>query len=465
MRLFLTGFEHPIVLRFGSFDLVRGEWRVYEQNLSGGNQSGKIAVSAVNIEENNDKQPVNYVLPPGIRREQDPTQPQLVESNEQALDMVVTNLSTNEAKAVYKNTNLDLRQYKRIQMFVHANALQQNVTNLQDNQLAVFVRLGSDYKSNYYEYEIPLRLTPEGNQYNRYSIADCQMVWPEENMLDVPLSVFTQLKKERNIARSEGRASFNQLFSTYRDDKPNNKISIMGNPSLGEVKTMIIGIRNLAGEMKSGEVWVNELRLKEYNNEGGWAAQANLNMQLSDVGSLNINGRYTTEGFGGIEEGVSQRSTDNFSTYSATANIELGKFFPDKAKVSAPLYYSVTKEQSSPKYNPMDTDMELSDALDATADKHERDSIESIAVTKRDHHQLLPLQRPRGHHHQAPPHALRPRQLLVHLQPLPPPQQRRDHRLRGRAPVERFDELQLHPRVQNLRAFQEAAGEEQEQVV
>ena len=382
IRLFLTGFEHPIVLRFGSFDLVRGEWRVYEQNLSGGNQSGKIAVSAVNIEENNDKQPVNYVLPPGIRREQDPTQPQLVESNEQALDMVVTNLSTNEAKAVYKNTNLDLRQYKRIQMFVHANALQQNVTNLQDNQLAVFIRLGSDYKSNFYEYEIPLRLTPEYNQYNRYSIADCQMVWPEENMLDVPLSVFTQLKKERNIARSEGRASFNQLFSTYRDDKPNNKISIMGNPSLGEVKTMIIGIRNLAGEMKSGEVWVNELRLKEYNNEGGWAAQANLNMQLSDVGSLNVTGRYTSEGFGGLEEGVSQRSTDNFSTYSATANIELGKFFPDKAKVSAPLYYSVTKEQSSPKYNPMDTDMELSDALDATADKHERDSIESIAVTK-----------------------------------------------------------------------------------
>ncbi|MCR4852261.1 MAG: cell surface protein SprA [Prevotella sp.] len=382
MRMFLTGFEKPVVLRFGSLDLVRGEWRIYEQNLSGGSESGKLAVSAVNIEENNDKEPVNYVLPPGIRREQDPTQPQLVESNEQALDMVVTNLSTNEAKAVYKNTNVDLRQYKRIQMFVHANAMQQNITNLQDNQLAVFIRLGSDYKSNFYEYEIPLKLTPENNQYNRYSIADCRMVWPEENMLDVPLSVFTQLKKQRNIVRAEGTASYTQLFSTYLDDKPNNKISIMGNPSLGEVKTMIIGIRNLSGELKSGEVWVNELRLKEYNNEGGWAAQGTLNMQLSDVGSVNLSGRYTSEGFGGIEEGVSQRATDNFGTYSATANIELGKFFPDKAKVSAPLYYSITKEQSSPKYNPMDTDMELDDALESTIDKHERDSIESIAVTK-----------------------------------------------------------------------------------
>ena len=382
MRMFLTGFEKPIVLRFGSFDLVRGEWRIYEQNLSGGSESGKLSVSAVNIEENNDKEPVNYVLPPGIRREQDPTQPQLVESNEQALDMVVTNLSTGEAKAVYKNQNVDLRQYKRIQMFVHANALQQDVTNLQDNQLAVFIRFGSDYKSNYYEYEIPLKLTAPNNKYNRYSISDCRLVWPEENMLDVPLSVFTQLKKERNIARSEGRASYNQVFSTYMDDKPNNKISIVGNPSLGEVKTMIIGIRNLAGEVKSGEVWVNELRMKEYNNEGGWAAQGALNMQLSDVGNVNLSGRYMSEGFGGLEEGVNQRSTDNLGSYSATANIELGKFFPDKAKVSAPLYYSITKEQSSPKYNPMDTDMELKDALEATRDRQERDSIENIAVTK-----------------------------------------------------------------------------------
>ena len=144
MRMFLTDFQKPIVLRFGSLDLVRGEWRIYEQSLSTGSESGKMAVSAVNIEENNDRVPVNYVLPPGIRREQDPTQPQLTESNEQSLDIQVTNLSNGEAKAVYKNTNLDLRQYKRLQMFVHANAFEQNSTNLQDNQLAIFVRFGSD---------------------------------------------------------------------------------------------------------------------------------------------------------------------------------------------------------------------------------------------------------------------------------------------------------------------------------
>lgn len=381
MRMFLTGFKKPIVLRFGTLDLVRGEWRTYDQQLSAAS-GGTLEASAVNLEENAEKTPVNYVLPPGISREQDPSQPQLVESNEQALSLVVRNLTSGEAKAVYKNTTLDLRQYKRIQMFTHANALEQNTTNLKDRELAVFIRLGSDYKNNYYEYEIPLTLTAPRSNYNRNVPADRKLVWPEENMLDVALSIFTNLKKERNKAKAQGMASYMAPYSAYDSEHPNNKLTIVGNPSLGEVKTMMIGVRNNSGDIKSGEVWVNELRLKEHNNKGGWAANANLNIQLSDFGSVNATGRYVSEGFGGLEDGVASRSTDNYGTYSVTTSLEMGKFFPDKAKVSIPVYYSVTKEKTSPKYNPMDTDMELKDALDAAGSKTERDSIENIAVTK-----------------------------------------------------------------------------------
>ena len=381
MRMFLTGFKKPIVLRFGTLDLVRGEWRTYDQQLSAAS-GGTLEASAVNLEENAEKTPVNYVLPPGISREQDPSQPQLVESNEQALSLVVKNLTSGEAKAVYKNTTLDLRQYKRIQMFTHANALEQNTTNLKDRELAVFIRLGSDYKNNYYEYEIPLTLTAPRSNYNRNVPADRKLVWPEENMLDVALSIFTNLKKERNKAKAQGMASYMAPYSAYDSEHPNNKLTIVGNPSLGEVKTMMIGVRNNSGDIKSGEVWVNELRLKEHNNKGGWAANANLNIQLSDFGSVNATGRYVSEGFGGLEDGVASRSTDNYGTYSVTTSLEMGKFFPDKAKVSIPVYYSVTKEKTSPKYNPMDTDMELKDALDAAGSKAERDSIENIAVTK-----------------------------------------------------------------------------------
>lgn len=381
MRMFLTGFKKPIVLRFGTFNLVMGKWRTYDQPL-GAASGGTLDASSVSLEENGEKTPVNYVLPPGIKREQDPSQPQLVEANEQALSLVVKNMSTGEAKAVYKNSTLDLRQYKRIQMFAHANALEQNTTRLQDGDLSVFIRLGSDYKNNYYEYEIPLKLTEPRSNYNRYVLADCKAVWPEENMLDVPLSVFTALKKNRNKAKAQGVASYLAPYSMMDAEHPQNKITIVGNPSLGEVKTMMLGVRNNSADIKSGEVWINELRLKEHNNSGGWAANANLNVQLSDLGSVNATGRYISEGFGGLEDGVASRTTDNYGTYSVTTSLEMGKFFPDKAKVSIPLYYSVTKEKTTPKYNPLDTDMELKDALDAAGSKHERDSIENIAATK-----------------------------------------------------------------------------------
>ena len=381
MRMFLTQFRKPVVLRFGSLDLVRGDWRMYEQQLTGTSSTGTMTVSAVNIEENNDRQPVNYVVPPGISRVTDPSQPQLTEANEQALCMMVNNLSQGESQAVYRNTTLDLRRYGRIQMYVHANHLIDDYS-LGNDQLAVFIRLGSDYRNNYYEYLIPLKLTPDRNDYNKYNLDDCRAVWPQDNMLDINLSLFTQLKKSRNKARARGTASYTVEYSEYDPSNPNNRIAIMGNPTLGEVKTMMIGVRNLYGAIRSGEVWVNELRLKDVINKGGWAASGNLNVQLSDVGSVNLMGKIVSEGFGGLEEGVAARTTDDYKTYSLTTNFELGKFFPEKMKVTAPIYYSLTKEETRPKYNPLDTDLELDDALESAFDRHERDSIEAIAVTK-----------------------------------------------------------------------------------
>ena len=141
----------------------------------------------MSLDVNGVKFPVNYIRPPGINREQDPTQPQLVESNEQALDFIVNNLSHGESKAVYKNATVDLRQYKRLQMYVHANAFEQNNTQLNDNQLAVFIRLGSDYKNNFYEYQVPLKLTPAG-RYNcnaiRLRLRDMQALFrPSRHMI------------------------------------------------------------------------------------------------------------------------------------------------------------------------------------------------------------------------------------------------------------------------------------------
>jgi cell surface protein SprA len=261
-------------------------------------------------------------------------------------------------------------------MFVHANAMEGD-TELQDNQMSMFIRIGSDYKSNYYEYEVPLKLTPAGH-YDTYTTQGCKAVWPEENMLDIDFSVFTNLKHERNKAKANGTASYTQLYYAYDENKPNNKISVIGNPSLGEVKTMMIGVRNNGRRTGSVEVWVNELRMQDYSNEGGWAAQGNLNVQLSDFGSVNMSGHIETAGFGGLEEGVSDRRDDNLYEWSITTQFELGKFFPEQWKMSLPLYYSYSWQKLSPKYNPFDTDMLLKDALDECETSTAKDSLSNL---------------------------------------------------------------------------------------
>ena len=379
MRMFMTGFSQPVVLRLATLNLVHGEWRAYEQALYQGmapETSGVLEVSAVNFEENNEKEPVNYILPPGISRVVDPGQSQILQNNEQSLALTVKQLASGDARAVYKNTNLDLRRYKHLQMFTHANSLM-GETPVEDGQVSLFIRLGSDYKSNFYEYEVPLTITPAKKYADNTSNA--KIVWPEDNMVDIDLSLLTDVKRNRNKQKSLGLTSYAQLYAEYDPNRPANKISIVGNPSLGEVRTIMIGVRNNSRTLQNVEVWANELRLQQFANKGGWAAQSQLNLQLSDVATLNLSGHVETEGFGGLEETVSQRRDDNLYEYSVTTNVQAGKFLPEKVKLNAPVYYSYSKQRTSPRYNPLDTDMELEEALSALTTQHEKDSLKNIA--------------------------------------------------------------------------------------
>ena len=167
-RMFLTGFRQVTHLRFATLELVRGEWRPYDFNLNQRGDApaeGQLDISVVNIEENSRREPVNYVLPPGVTRIVDPGQSQITQLNEQSMSLKVVGLNAGDARAVYRNTMLDLRNYKRLQMWIHAEAPINNSTQLQSGQLSAFIRLGTDVKQNFYEYEIPLELTPPGTSY------------------------------------------------------------------------------------------------------------------------------------------------------------------------------------------------------------------------------------------------------------------------------------------------------------
>ena len=384
IRMYMTQFQKPVTLRFATLQLVRGDWRPYLQPIASKNNtaptvSGEFTTSAVSIEEHGDRKPVNYVLPPGVTRIIDPSQPQLRQDNEQALALNVNNLGSKESRAVYKKSNLDIRQYERIQLFIHAEAPELDATQLKNNDMSLFIRLGSDYKSNYYEYEVPLTITPHGS-YDGNSTAAATVVWPQENMIDIPMSKLTDIKIRRNTLRNSNAEGVTNttIYSEYDSETPKNRISIVGSPSLGQIKVMMIGVRNNSSSNKSAIIWVNEMRLIGFNNKSGWAAQGNLNIKLSDLGSFAAQGKVETAGFGGLEEKLAARRTDDYYRYSLTGTLDAGRLLPRSFKVSIPAYYSFTEEVTSPLYSPYDTDLNFDDVLD-TYDELGRDSLKNVA--------------------------------------------------------------------------------------
>ncbi len=387
MRMFMTNFAKTTHLRFATLELVRGEWRNYAYNLNlRGNTpaDGTITVNTVNIEENASREPVNYVLPPGVSRIVDSGQSQITQLNEQSMQMKVEGLEAGDARGVYRNTSYDLRNYNRLQMFVHNEAFVDDVTNLRDGDVSVFLRLGTDVKNNYYEYEVPLEVTAPRSNYSTNSTADRLAVWPESNMMDIDLDVFTSVKKNRNAAKAAGEegVGYGIRYSEQDPDHPNDRVVVMGNPSLSNVKVMMIGVRNNASTTKDFTVWVDELRLTDFDSEGGWAAKVNANLALSDIGTVDFGWHKETSGFGSVDQGLNARRTDDYKLVNMAVQVDMGRFLPEKAKLRAPVYYSYTDQTTTPKYDPMDQDMLLKDALDAQPEKAQRDSILDYAVTR-----------------------------------------------------------------------------------
>jgi len=383
LRLFMKDWDEEIVLRIAEMDLVRGDWRKYRLSMLEGTEGtgtpeftdAQLEINVVNIEENSFREPVNYVLPPNVSREISPGNTYLTQLNEQAISLKVNNLSDGDARAAYKNASLDVRQFKRLQMFIHAEAVADNILN--DDDLCVFIRLGSDYKDNYYEYEIPLKLTEPG-YYNNGTIdePDRELVWPLDNMLDVDFEVFQTIKQERNIKNSLNLIDLTSEYSRYDvenyGEETGRRVSIAGTPNLSNIRTIMLGIRNKNkdknkllddGLSKSTEVWLNELRLSGFNEQGGWATRGRLQTNLADFSTIALAGEYSTPGFGSIEKRVNERQKSTDKSYDFSIGAEMGKFFPKKYGVKVPVYIGYSESFSDPEYDPINPDIKMTTVL------------------------------------------------------------------------------------------------------
>ena len=382
MRMFLKGFKKSIVCRFATLELVRSEWRKYKYDLLTSGEyipeqdNTSFDISTVSIEENGGRTPVPYVLPPDIGREINYGTTNFTQRNEQSMVLKVEDLVDGDARAAYKTTDFDFRLYKKLKMYVHAEKLKQN-ENLNKGDLTLFIRLGADFKQNYYEYEIPLTFT---QWYT--SATDEESIWPDDNTLDIDLQKLVEVKKHRNIeSRNNPSSSSNIPFVEYDGD---NKITVLGTPSISDVRMIMIGIRNPKqtpeninddGKRKSAEVWINELRLTDFDEKGGWAATARVGATLADLGNVVFSGNVSTPGFGSISSKVNDRQKEYIKQYDIATNLELGRFFPEKSGLKIPMHFDFSEAICTPEYDPLNPDVKYKEALDTYKTQAEKDSI------------------------------------------------------------------------------------------
>ena len=367
MRMYLHGWQQEVTLRFARLEFVRGEWRKYLFSMETPGEGGAgdpdptlFEVAAVNIEENGNRYPINYVLPPDINQEVDVASANLRNLNEQSLQMKVCNLADGDARAAFRNVQFDIRSYKKLRMYIHAEGSDPN-DPLEFGDATVFVRLGNDFDQNYYEYEIPL--TP-----STFFNNDPYNVWPEANNMIIEFAKLNDLK----IQRDQSGFSKSQRF---KGDDGDRRIFVKGNPNLSQMRTIMIGIRNPKkdgaesnqwaaddGLSKCLEVWVNELRLTDFDQSGGWAALARVNAQLADLGNVSVAGNYSTPFWGSIDKRVSERQRETRYGIDVAANLEMGKFLPESSNIRVPLFIGYSEQVSNPQFDPLNPDIEFDDA-------------------------------------------------------------------------------------------------------
>lgn len=390
-RMFMTNFADTAIMRFAKLQLIRGEWREFNASNASDQvivdpslplltpDNSTIDVSTVNIEENGKRSPIPYVTPPGIIRERDYSNYRGdTRLNEQSLSVTVKTLRDGYGRAAFKTAYSDFRSYKHLEMFVHAEAVNNQILNDQD--VSAFLRIGTDNQDNYYEYLMPLKVTPPGT-------TDPDAIWPEANRMDIDLTLFQNAKLARNSAKlANGQPWPINVPFPYSDGV--RTIFVKGQPDMSKVRVYMLGVKNPLRSQVNPEgddgldknvlVWFNELRLTDFDERGGWAATGRLNLKLADFADVNISGSKSTIGFGSIDSKVSERNRSDNTLLDVSSSVELGKFLPQKSGVKIPMYVSYSKQVATPQYNPRTPDIELKNALNQ-ATKEQKDSILNFA--------------------------------------------------------------------------------------
>jgi len=389
VRMYLTGFSDPIMLRMAQLQFSANQWRVYQYddiNPPSGTVSVEpsgavLTVSTVNVEENSQfvDGKCMYQLPPGFKRDQDVTSMVNRRLNEQSLQLCIDDLEDGKSKGAYKNVNYNFLNYERVKMFVHGESKD---VYMKDGQMYAFLRVGTDNTSNYYEISVPLKLSDHHS-------TNPNDIWPVQNEIDFAITDLTNVKLERN--KSINNDPTLKVFS-YSKTMPNGQIiTVVGNPDLSTVQTLMIGLRNpYNGDKKTATacIWADELRLTGFVSNPSYATTARMNLKLADLATVNLSGKYTTVGWGALDQKVSQRERINTGQWGVQSNIALDKFIPEKVGLKLPMFVSFDQTLLAPKYDPLDPDVLLKNSLANISDAGQRSDYKSFVMDKTNRHSI-----------------------------------------------------------------------------
>lgn len=350
LRLSLTGFSRETQIRLAQFRLVSTAWAEYQSSIEpSDHRTATVSVGQLSLEEDGDRQPMPYLSPPQVIRERFDMKWAMQAEDEQALSMEVTHLEPGQPIALYKELALDLRHYRQLELWSHLESLQ----GVAPGELELFVRLGQDFTHNFYEYRLPLEPSPLID----YGSMDEEQVrgelWRNANRVDLQLELLPQLKQERDRTG----ADTNQPFTLPYSARPDATLAIQGFPTLGEISSVLIGIRNKGQRTVEATVWVNELSVSGARAMGGKAAQGSLQASVGELANLYLDGQYRSAGFGSITSDARHGQLEDHRSLALQTQLQLGLLFPKEWHLRAPLRYSYNTLRTTPYYDPFQNDL------------------------------------------------------------------------------------------------------------
>ena len=372
IRLWTTGHRAPVTMRFASLELVGSQWRTsepvaqqpVEENLIQMQGPGELRVASINNEED-----LRYEPPAGAVVGQNRTSRGVQQrSREQALLMSVDRLGPGRQRGVSKtfSQGLDLLKYSNLRMYTHLHG-GSNASGVKEKlrkNLRLFVRMGASETDDYYEYSQKLKPgdvpTASGSQ----------NLWPEKYDMNLVLERLNRLK----LLRDQSSVSADSAFSSREQNldlnldfaPPGTVLKVRGTPSLQDVKTIVVGVRHAGNtdvRLRNFEVWINELRVSGFDEDKGWAANANATIDLADFASVKGSFQRRTNGFGALSSTLSQRKQSSSTNWNLRTELSLGGILPRDMGWRIPVTLQLQSSRTVPQFDPNRGDVAVSSVV------------------------------------------------------------------------------------------------------